>query len=385
MDNNSLNLRIISFIVLLAAAFGQELEVHFIDVGQGDSVLIQVPSGETVIYDGGVHTHDAFEYLNKIGVTDITLVIASHMHADHIGGLIQIVEELEPRFFMGNSFPHDTRVYEDLERAVTAFGIHNVKPNNQVINLGAVDLQVLPVPGFESWGQNNNSVGIIISYGDFQVSLTGDAEQEQFDWWLHNHPDLLVDVEVHKASHHGSSNGDTTAGLIKLMPETVVIGVGKGNSYGHPKQASLRLYDSVGAEVFRTDLHGHIVVKAKLDGSYTVTTEKTFFLNSSPMTNSIDLRVECVLYNPAGQDAGNEVITLRSKARLNTALWYIEDEAGHRVYLPNSTLTENQELKVIFPKQAVWNNSGDTVFLFDDSGQQIDHFTYSGGNTQECR
>ena len=176
MGNNFLKLRIISFIVLLAAAFGQELEVHFIDVGQGDSVLIQVPSGETVIYDGGVHTHDAFEYLNKIGVTDITLVIASHMHADHIGGLIQIVEELEPRFFMGNSFPHDTRVYEDLERAVTAFGIHNVKPNNQVINLGAVDLQVLPVPGFESWGQNNNSVGIIISYGDFQVSLTGDAE-----------------------------------------------------------------------------------------------------------------------------------------------------------------------------------------------------------------
>ncbi len=251
-----------------------QLELHFIDVGQGDAVLVRAPAGQVVVYDGGRSPRTALEHLRSVGVESVDLVVASHAHADHIGGLVEIVDAYRPRFFLDNGIPHTTLVYERLLDAVLAAGSQLLEPGERRISLGEVTLHVLPVPGFSSWGHNDNSVGVMIEYGEFRASLTGDAEPRQFDWWLSTVPEAFAQVQVHKASHHGSANGDTEAALARLQPEVVVVSAGANNAYGHPHAEALQRYAAVGATVFRTDLHGHVRVQAESDGSYEVSTER---------------------------------------------------------------------------------------------------------------
>lgn len=102
---------LIFLVLLFCVTFAQGLELHFIDVGQGDSVFIRSPSGQSALYDGGDRGTAALDYLRSIGVESLDLVIASHAHADHIGGLASVVRAYRPRFFMDNGIPHTTRTY----------------------------------------------------------------------------------------------------------------------------------------------------------------------------------------------------------------------------------------------------------------------------------
>ena len=252
----------------------ESLELHFLDVGQGDSVFIRAPGGRGVLYDGGRSSEVPLEYLRSLGVTQVDLVIASHQDADHIAGLVAVVETYRPRFFLDNGIPHTTQTYFDLLDAVAGAGSQVLEPTARRITLGEVTLQVLPPPGDAGLDNNDNSVGLIIEYGQFRAALTGDAERPEMNWWAENTPELLVDVEVYKASHHGSENGDSPLSMSTFKPETIIIGAGLGNSYGHPSARALRLYDAIDAQVYRTDLQGTVVVHAKRDGSYAVTTER---------------------------------------------------------------------------------------------------------------
>ncbi len=250
------------------------LRVHFVDVGQGDGVLIQSPSGQNVVYDGGERATTMLEYLRRVGVSQIDLVIASHNHADHIGGLAEVVRQFRPRFYMDNGIPATTLTYQRLLEAVRGSGAQLLEPTARRISLGDVAIVVLPPPGIASWDQNDNSVGMVIEYGAFRLSMAGDAEGRQWGWWLDRHAEQLGRVQVHKASHHGSRNGDTGAGIARLSPEVVIVSAGQGNSYGHPDPEILRLYASQGATVYRTDLHGTVVVEAESSGRYTVRVER---------------------------------------------------------------------------------------------------------------
>lgn len=259
--------------VLLAwatPALAQSLKVHFFDVGQGDGVLIQSPSGQNVVYDGGERATQMREHLQALGVSHIDLIIASHNHADHIGGLTDVVRQFPPRFYMDNGIPATTQTYRRLLEAVTASGAQLLAPTARRIALGDVSIVVLAPPGVPAWEQNNNSVGIIVEYGTFRLLLAGDAEPRQWAWWLEHQSGLLGRVQVHKASHHGSRNGDTAASITRLAPEVVVISAGRGNSYGHPNPEMLRLYAEGGATTYRTDLHGTILVDVPPSGRYTV-------------------------------------------------------------------------------------------------------------------
>lgn len=246
----------------------QDLRLHFINVGQGDSVLIQ--SGDrAALYDGGVRSSGVLQYLQAIGLTSLDLVIASHADADHIGGLIDVVRHYKPRFFMDNEIPHTTRTYEDLLLAVEEAGSQVLEPTARRIGLGETDLHVIPPPQKPSWGQNENSVGLVIEHGEFRAALTGDAEHQETQWWLANYPELLQPVDVYKSAHHGSPNGDTPSSINAFQPDVVVISVGRNNQYGHPAPEILALYESVGAATYRTDEHGTVVVES--DGqTYTV-------------------------------------------------------------------------------------------------------------------
>jgi competence protein ComEC len=250
------------------------VELHFFDVGQGDAVLIRAPDGRAVLYDGGQDGERLLGHLARAGVTTLELVIASHNHADHIGGLVEVVERYQPRFLLENGVPHTTRTYERFLRAAAAAGTQRLEATRRVITLDAVRLVVIPPPGDPALGQNDNSVGLRIEYGEFAATLLGDSEPAQQRWWLERHADVLGPVRVHKSSHHGSRHGDTGELVARLRPDVVVISTGGDNHYGHPHASALELYRGVEAEVYRTDLHGTVTVVAGRDGTVRVNAER---------------------------------------------------------------------------------------------------------------
>lgn len=248
------------------------LELRFLDVGQGDAVLIRAPDGRAVLYDGGEDGDRLLALLEAADVETLEVVIASHNHADHVGGLARVVTRYRPRYVIENGVPHTTRAYERFLRAVAAAGSRRLEPDRRTLTLDSVRLTVLPPPGDPDAEQNDNSVGLRVEYGAFAATLLGDSEPPEQEWWLARHGDLLGPVQVHKASHHGSRDGDTPALLAELGPELVVIGVGADNRHGHPHSAALAAYRRHGAEVRRTDWHGTVTVTAAPDGSYRVRT-----------------------------------------------------------------------------------------------------------------
>jgi beta-lactamase superfamily II metal-dependent hydrolase len=273
--------RLVTFFLLFlawASASGTQellLRIRFFDVGQGDGVLIQSPSGQNVVYDAGEHPTRMRDYLTALSVSQVGLVIASHNHADHIGGLADVVRAFRPPLYMDNGLPSTTLTYRRLLEAVSEVGSQLVEPTSRRILLGDVSLGVVPPPGIAHWEQNDNSVGVVVEYGGFRLSLTGDAEPREWAWWLVNRKDLFPAVDVHKASHHGSIHGDIAAGLARLAPKTIVVSSGAENGYGHPDREALRLYADQRATVYRTDLHGTIVVEAERSGHYTIRLERT--------------------------------------------------------------------------------------------------------------
>ena len=250
------------------------LRIHFVDVGQGDGVLIQSPSGQNVVYDAGENSMRMREYVTSVGVNKVGLVIASHNHSDHIGGVPEVVRTFTPMYYMDSGIPATTLIQANVLEAVAAAGSHVLEPTTRRIALGDVSLLIVPPPGIPDWDQNDNSIGVVVEYGSFRLSLAGDAEPREWSWWNVNNGAWMAPVQVHKASHHGSSNGDTSAALSRLSPKAVIVSAGQGNSYGHPDASALRLYGEVGATVYRTDDNGTVIVEAQSSGTYTVRPER---------------------------------------------------------------------------------------------------------------
>ena len=247
-----------------------ELEIHVLDVGQGDAILIRTPEGRTMLYDGGPSRDGALDHLRALGIRSLDLVVASHPHADHIGGLAAVIEAYRPPSVLDNGLPHTTQTYERYLTAIRDAGSRLLEPEARTLTLGSVSLDVLPPPGVASWGLNDNSVGLVVRFGAFRMTLPGDAEERLWGWWLDE--GLVPDgpIEVHRASHHGSRNGDTAEGIGRLAPRLVVIGVGSSNQFGHPHAEALALYSEGGARVLRTDRDGSIHITATRDGQFRV-------------------------------------------------------------------------------------------------------------------
>ena len=258
------------------------LRVHFIDVGQGDAVLIQSPSGQNVVYDAGENPTKVRDYLAGLGLASLSLVIASHNHADHIGGLADVIRHFRPPYYLENGAPTTTQTYERVHEAVRVVGSERLEPVSRRITMGDTELTIVPPPGVHAWDQNDNSIAVVLNYGAFRLSLAGDAEQREWAWWRVHASEWLRPVHVHKASHHGSMNGDTVEGIGLLAPKAVVIGAGAGNPYGHPDPAALRLYANASAAVYRTDRDGTIIIEAQRTGTYTVRVERGEGANPPP-------------------------------------------------------------------------------------------------------
>jgi beta-lactamase superfamily II metal-dependent hydrolase len=236
--------------------------VEFLDVGQGDSILIRSPEGKTALIDAGPTRDAAARWLRSKGISAIDIVIISHHHSDHYGGMNQVVREFKPRYFMATGSPHATKGYLKLLETVKAEGIVAVQPTGKPrkIELGSVTMTVLPQPPPSGDEENNNSIGVRLQYGEFSVLLTGDSETDERRWWISHSPDLLRDCTILKLAHHGSQNGTDQRWLDVVQPELAVASLGEGNDYGHPHPETLLLVRSNQVPLLRTDQRGTITI-----------------------------------------------------------------------------------------------------------------------------
>ncbi|MHB1356045.1 MAG: ComEC/Rec2 family competence protein [Anaerolineae bacterium] len=252
------------------------LFVHFIDVGQGDAIWLHLPDGTDILVDGGLPQAGptVVAYLLRNGVTRLDLVVATHGDADHIGGLLDVLEAIPVEKAWLNSWSCTTAVCHEFYEALT---IHSVITTlvrvSDTFSFGSVTALVLnpSLPLYAN--ENNNSAVIRFTYGTIDFLLAGDAEAEAEGRMLAT--GLPLASEIFKVAHHGSNSSSTSAFLSAVAPDVAVISVGF-NGYGHPRPEVLFRLAEVGADVFRTDNYGTVIIES--DGSTYQVSFSRFFL-----------------------------------------------------------------------------------------------------------
>jgi competence protein ComEC len=240
------------------------VRVEFLDVGQGDAILIRTPEGKTALVDAGP-SHDVVALLRSRGVTAIDLAVVSHHHADHYGGMVAVFEQFRPRAFLASTSSHTSEAYLRLLRLVRAQGARAIFPDAETarrIELGSAVLTVFPQAPEDRAEENNNSVGLRLQFGGFSVLLPGDAEAHERQYWERRDPDLCADATVLKLAHHGSRNGTDARWLELVRPRLSVASMGKGNEFHHPHPETIALLSRMRIPLLRTDRDGTIVVES---------------------------------------------------------------------------------------------------------------------------
>jgi competence protein ComEC len=245
-----------------SGASGRPLIIDFLDIGQGDSILIRSPEGKTALVDAGPSKDAATQALKRKRIESLDIVIVTHHHSDHYGGMDQVIRNFKPKYFMATGSPHTTKMYLKLLQTVKDEGIKSVQPTAKPrrIELGTVVLTVFPQPPEMPDEENNNSIGLRLEYGDFAAVMTGDSEEDERKWWMSHNPDLLRDCTILKLAHHGSRNGTDQRWLDLLQPEVAVASLATGNDYGHPHSETVSLLRKNEIPLLRTDQRGTVTV-----------------------------------------------------------------------------------------------------------------------------
>lgn len=258
-------LLLVSLLCLASCAVGERngevLEIRFLDVGQGDAILLRTPDGDILI-DAG--TEDSQETLclrlEQLGVTELLLAILTHTDEDHIGGADGVLETVSVRELWVNGDASQNESAERLFQVATQCGIApRAACAGEVRRVGDVLISVLLPLSAEQASGNEGSIVVKVTFGEFDMLLTGDAGAEQEEIMLERYGAAQLDCELYKVGHHGSNTSSSQEFLGALSPDFAVISCGAGNSYGHPMGEVLARLNASGATVLRTDLSGEIV------------------------------------------------------------------------------------------------------------------------------
>ena len=390
------------------------LNVYFFDVGQGDSTLI-VFRNTTILVDAGESDEGdvVVRDIQVLGISRIDLLVATHPHSDHIGAMETVLGSFEVGQVVDAGMPYPTPLYRQFLDGVESRHIpYTVAHEGQSIDLDpALRIFVLSPPVRHAGDDlNDNSVVLRISYGTFDVLLTGDAGRAAEDRMLAT--GYALDAEVLKVAHHGSTYSTGPRFLERVHPDVAVISAGAGNPYGHPANATLAALEQAGCTIYRTDLDGDIKVIS--DGiTYTVqsslrngtgsvpgvtTVPGTYGTVTTTAPDRYDVVISGTRFNAPGDDRTNlngEYIRITNTGggAVNTNGWTLSDRTGTRLYVfpafilfPGSSVyiytgtgALNDTALFMGRTAPVWGNSGDVVVLQDGRGNIVDRHSEGGG------
>ena len=247
--------------------------VHFVDVGQGDGAIV-VCDGKTLVIDGGTAENGAkmVEYLqNTLHVSKVDFVIGTHPHADHIGGLPDVIRACKVKKLYSPVDEFEAKTFETMKRAADDKKLKITVPQaGQSFSLGRAKVEFLAPLGIYD-NVNDLSLVVRITYGQTAFLFTGDAERPSEYDMTDSGEDLSATVL--KVGHHGSNTSTSYVFLRQVMPAYAIISCGKDNAYGHPHEEVLSRLADEGAVVYRTDECGTIVCRSN-GAKVTVRTEK---------------------------------------------------------------------------------------------------------------
>ena len=237
---------------------GDTLRVNYIDVGQGDSIFIQLPNNETMLIDAGeaYESENVINYLNNLGITKIDYVVGTHPHTDHIGGLEEVINTFDVGSIYMPKASSTSKTYLDLLTTISNKGLKVKTAKSGVVVLDEDNLKLeFIAPNSDNYSNLNNYSAVLkLTYLDNTFLFMGDAETLSEEEITSD-----VNADVIKVGHHGSDSSSSVEFVKRVSPEYAIIMVGEGNSYNHPYQSIIDRYESVGAKVLRTDLDGNIV------------------------------------------------------------------------------------------------------------------------------
>ena len=256
------------------------MRVHFIDVGQADSAFIELGNGQTMLIDAGRSGSDVVDYIRNLQYETIDYVVASHPHDDHIGGMATVLNSFNIGKMYMPKQAHTISAFTNMLDVIENKGIdlYTAKAGTNILSSGDINIDVL-APFSESNSNLNNASAVVrITYGKTVMLFTGDAEQVIENQLLNSG----IDADVLKVGHHGAGSASSSSFIKAVSPDIAVISVGEGNSYGHPHADTLAILNEVGADIYRTDEQGTIVVTADQNKKITVDKKASTVKENAP-------------------------------------------------------------------------------------------------------
>jgi len=271
---------LILFIIYAFSSQTQNLRIHFLDVGEGDSILIQTPKGKAVLVDTGnlITGFKVVKYLQKNGIQDLDYLILTHPHLDHIGGTFFILQMINVKKIYDNGQDLNQlielfdvyRWYEQLVRENDSYRV--LKSGDKFLVDGVKFKVIWPPYPFVFSDFNTNSLVIMVEYKKFRCLLSGDLTELGENELLKSGIDIKADIL--KVAHHGSKDASSKGFLKAVSPNISIISVNKDNIRGYPSEEILRRLKDLGVKIYRTDLNGDIIITVEESGRYSIETER---------------------------------------------------------------------------------------------------------------
>ncbi len=241
----------------------QKLTVHFIDVGQGDCELAQLPQGRTMLIDAGDNGHeqDIIDYIDGLNIRKIDYLIATHPHADHIGGMEEIIEKYDIGEVYMPRAEATSKTFEKMLDAIESkkLPVHSAAAGRNIFDFDGVKADfIYPYEGEEHDNLNNYSAVVRLECDKTSFLFMGDAEAEAEGEIMEKGGNVQCDVL--KVGHHGSKTSSELSFLQSANPKYAIISCGENNKYGHPHKETLEKLNNIKTEVLRTDILGTIKI-----------------------------------------------------------------------------------------------------------------------------